>query len=61
MATKALVPYAFYTAPDLKATMNSDLLASADVTSDNPFTVTYKIKPEAVWNDGTPISPMTSS
>lgn len=56
MATKPLVPYAFYTAPDLKSTMNTDLLASADVTSDNPFTVTYKIKPEAVWNDGTPIS-----
>jgi peptide/nickel transport system substrate-binding protein len=56
MATKPLVPYAFYTAPDLKSTMNTDLLTSAEVTSDNPFTVTYKIKPEAVWNDGTPIS-----
>jgi peptide/nickel transport system substrate-binding protein len=56
MATKPVVTYAFYTAPDLKSTMNSDLLESADVTSENPFTVTYKIKPEAVWNDGTPIS-----
>ncbi|GAA1316210.1 oligopeptide ABC transporter substrate-binding protein OppA [Pseudonocardia xinjiangensis] len=56
MATKPLVPYTFYTAPDLKSTMNTDLLASADVTSDSPFTVTYKIKPEAVWNDGTPIA-----
>jgi len=55
-ATKSLVTYTFYTAPDLKATMNTDLLASAEVTSDNPFTVTYKIKPEAVWNDGTPVS-----
>ncbi len=56
MATKPLVPYAFYTTPDLKSTMNTDLLTSAEVTSDNPFTVTYKIKPEAVWNDGTPIT-----
>jgi peptide/nickel transport system substrate-binding protein len=56
MMTKPLVPYAFYTAPDLKSTMNTDLLTSAEVTSDSPFTVTYKIKPEAVWNDGTPVS-----
>lgn len=55
MAIKPLVPYTFYTAPDLKSTMNTDLLASAEVTSEDPFTVTYKVKPEAVWNDGTPI------
>jgi peptide/nickel transport system substrate-binding protein len=56
MMTKPLVPYTYYTAPDLKSTMNTDLLTSAEVTSDSPFTVTYKIKPAAVWNDGTPVS-----
>jgi peptide/nickel transport system substrate-binding protein len=32
------------------------MMTSAEVTSKSPFTVTYKIKPEAVWDDGTPIS-----
>jgi ABC-type transport system substrate-binding protein len=31
------------------------LLVSADVTNDNPFTVTYKIRPEAQWTDNAPI------
>jgi peptide/nickel transport system substrate-binding protein len=54
MATKPLVTYAFYTSPDLKPTLNTDLLDSADLT--DPTTVTYKIKPAAVWNDGTPVT-----
>lgn len=35
--------------------MDPTLLVSADVTSQNPFTVTYKIKPEAQWTDNAPI------
>ncbi|GAA4560013.1 ABC transporter family substrate-binding protein [Pseudonocardia xishanensis] len=54
MSTKPLVTYAFYTSPDLKATLNTDLLESADLTS--PTVITYKIKQAAVWNDGTPIT-----
>jgi ABC-type transport system substrate-binding protein len=31
-------------------------LESAEVTNQNPFTVTYKIKPEASWTDNAPIA-----
>jgi ABC-type transport system substrate-binding protein len=36
--------------------MDPTLLVSADVTNDNPFTVTYKIRPEAQWTDNAPIA-----
>lgn len=35
--------------------MDPTLLVSAEVTSENPFTVTYKIRPEAAWTDNAPI------
>ncbi|HEX2214852.1 MAG TPA: ABC transporter family substrate-binding protein [Mycobacterium sp.] len=35
--------------------MDTTLLQSAEVTSENPFTVTYKIRPEASWTDNAPI------
>ena len=35
--------------------MDPTLLVSADVTNQNPFTVTYKIRPEAQWTDNAPI------
>jgi ABC-type dipeptide transport system, periplasmic component len=56
LVTKALLPYAFYTGPDLKTAMNTDVMQSAEVTSPDPQVITYKIKPEAVWNDGAPVS-----
>lgn len=36
--------------------MDPALLVSADVTSFSPFTVTYKIRPEAAWTDNAPIA-----
>ncbi len=36
--------------------MDPTLLVSAEVTSQNPFTVTYKIRPEAQWTDNAPIA-----
>jgi ABC-type transport system substrate-binding protein len=36
--------------------LDPTLLVSADVTNDNPFTVTYKIRPEAQWTDNAPIA-----
>ena len=36
--------------------MDSSLLESAEVTSQDPFTVTYKIRPEAQWTDNAPIA-----
>lgn len=54
MATKAFLPYAFNSTPELKTELNSQLMVSADQV--NPTTLVYKIKPEATWSDGTPIS-----
>ncbi len=36
--------------------LDPTLLVSADVTNENPFTVTYKIRPEASWTDNAPIA-----
>ncbi|AFS13340.1 monoacyl phosphatidylinositol tetramannoside-binding protein LpqW [Mycobacterium paraintracellulare] len=62
-AISALVlPSAFRPVPDTAAPtgsrweMDPTLLVSADVTSQNPFTVTYKIRPEAQWTDNAPIA-----
>lgn len=61
-AISALVlPSAFRPVPDPTTPTGSrweldpTLLVSADVTSQNPFTVTYKIRPEAQWTDNAPI------
>ncbi|MEO9017923.1 MAG: ABC transporter family substrate-binding protein, partial [Mycobacterium sp.] len=36
--------------------MDPTLLVSAEVTDDGPFTVTYRIRPEASWTDNAPIA-----
>src|SRR3954453_23789564 len=36
--------------------LDNTLLVSAEVTNDDPFTVTYKIRPEAQWTDNAPIA-----
>jgi ABC-type transport system substrate-binding protein len=62
-AISALVlPSSFRPVPD-QATptgsrweMDPTLLISADVTGQSPFTVTYKIRPEAAWTDNAPIA-----
>ncbi|MGH3795008.1 MAG: ABC transporter family substrate-binding protein [Pseudonocardiaceae bacterium] len=53
---KGVLPGTFVTQPDLTETMNTSLLESAKVTSTNPETIVYKIKDNASWSDGTPIS-----
>ncbi|NIH78682.1 ABC transporter family substrate-binding protein [Amycolatopsis viridis] len=56
MVTKGLLPYTYYTSPDLKPVLNPDFVTSADITSTNPQTVVYKLNPKAVWSDGTPFN-----
>jgi peptide/nickel transport system substrate-binding protein len=56
LALKGILPYTFYTQPDLSSVMNDQLLVSAELTNPNPQTIVYRIKPEAAWSDGTPIS-----
>jgi peptide/nickel transport system substrate-binding protein len=52
-----VIPFAFYAAPDVTAKWNPDLLVEEPkITTPDPQTVVYKIRPEAKWNDGTPIS-----
>jgi peptide/nickel transport system substrate-binding protein len=45
----------FNVTPDLKVVPDTDFITSAEQTSTDPQTIVYKIKPEAVWDDGTPI------
>ncbi|WP_431306162.1 ABC transporter family substrate-binding protein [Mycobacterium hubeiense] len=61
-AVAALVlPSSFRPIPDPKSPtgsrweLDTSLLLSAEVTNQNPFTVTYKIRPEAQWTDNAPI------
>jgi len=55
--TELLYPSAYVYNPDLSnVTLNKDLLVSADLTSQNPETVVYKIQPNAKWTDGVPIT-----
>jgi peptide/nickel transport system substrate-binding protein len=51
-----VLPSAYIAYPDFSVNLNSDMLASAEQTSTSPQTIVYKIKPEAVWDDGTAIS-----
>ncbi|MBV8789726.1 MAG: ABC transporter family substrate-binding protein, partial [Mycobacterium sp.] len=57
-----VLPSAFRPVPDPNTAtgsrweMDPTLLVSADVTNQNPFTVTYKIRPEAQWTDNAPIA-----
>ena len=62
-AISALVlPSAFRPVPDpatptgSRWEMDPTLLVSAEVTSQNPYTVAYKIRPEAQWTDNAPIA-----
>ncbi|WP_051053624.1 ABC transporter family substrate-binding protein [Mycolicibacterium chubuense] len=56
-----VLPSSFRPIPDSRTPtgsrweMDTSLLQSAEVTSQDPFTVTYKIRPEAQWTDNAPI------
>ena len=57
-----VLPSSFRPIPDPTSATGSrweldpTLLESAEVTSEDPFTVTYKIRPEAQWTDNAPIA-----
>ncbi|GAA2609945.1 ABC transporter family substrate-binding protein [Dactylosporangium fulvum] len=55
-AMSGLIPQVYKADPAGQMQLNADLMVSAELTNQNPQTVVYKIKPDAVWNDGTPIS-----
>ncbi len=51
-----LTPSTYIFNPSYKVTLNTDLMVSAEETSTSPQTVVYKIQPNAVWSDGSPIN-----
>jgi peptide/nickel transport system substrate-binding protein len=51
-----MFPQAFHAQPDFTVKMDDAFLDSAEQTSENPQTIVYKIKQNAVWSDGVPIT-----
>jgi glutathione transport system substrate-binding protein len=51
-----MFPQAFHAQPDFTVKMDDAFLDSAEQTSEDPQTIVYKIKQEAVWSDDTPIT-----
>ena len=51
-----MFPPVFRLHPDYSVQLNNELMDSAEQTSADPQTIVYKIKQEAVWSDGTPVS-----
>jgi glutathione transport system substrate-binding protein len=51
-----VLPRAHLYYPDLSVQVNKDLLDSVEITSKSPMTVVYKIRKEAAWSTGDPIS-----
>jgi peptide/nickel transport system substrate-binding protein len=51
-----MFPQAFHAQPDFTVKIDDAFLDSAEQTSEDPQTIVYKIKQEAVWSDDTPIT-----
>lgn len=54
--SRAIYPSAFHVTSEQTVALNSDLLESAEVVSDDPQVIRYTIQPDAVWSDETPIT-----
>ena len=51
-----MFPPVFRLHPDYSVKLNTELMDSATQTSADPQTIVYKIKQDAAWSDGTPVS-----
>jgi glutathione transport system substrate-binding protein len=49
-------PSVFRVHPDLSVRLDQTFMAGAELTSQDPQTITYQIRPDATWSDGTPIT-----
>jgi peptide/nickel transport system substrate-binding protein len=56
MIASAVWPQVFRVSPGLTASLDTNVVDSAEVVSLQPQTVVYQIDPRAVWSDGVPIS-----
>ncbi|HVW40502.1 MAG TPA: ABC transporter family substrate-binding protein [Amycolatopsis sp.] len=54
--SQLLLPSVFRQSDDGQYQLDTTLMRSAQVTSQNPFTVTYEIRQDASWSDGAPIA-----
>ena len=51
-----MYPSVFRVHPDFSVQLDQTFMVSAELTSHDPQTITYRIRPEARWSDGTPIT-----
>jgi peptide/nickel transport system substrate-binding protein len=49
-------PSVYVIHPDLKPVLNTEIVSSVKVLSNNPQTIQYNINPKATWSDGVPIT-----
>ena len=52
----SMYPSAFHSQPDFTVKLNDEFLDSAEQTSEDPQTIVYKIKQNAIWSDDTPVT-----
>ncbi|GAA2489737.1 ABC transporter family substrate-binding protein [Streptomyces longisporus] len=56
MVLQLITPSPFVAFPDLQNHWNEDLLAGEpELVATDPQTIVYRLRPEACWNDGTPV------
>ncbi|MDQ6650709.1 MAG: ABC transporter family substrate-binding protein [Actinomycetota bacterium] len=53
---ETIFPSVFHAQPDFTLKLDTDFMVSAEITKADPETITYKIKPEAKWDDGSDIN-----
>ena len=51
-----MYPSVFRVHPDFSARLDQTFMAAAELTGHDPQTITYRIRPEARWSDGVPIT-----
>jgi peptide/nickel transport system substrate-binding protein len=51
-----MLPSVWKYLPDATFGLNEDLMVSAELVSEDPWTIRYEIREDAVWSDGTPIT-----
>jgi peptide/nickel transport system substrate-binding protein len=51
-----MYPSVFRIHPDFSVRLDQTFMVSAELTSHDPQTITYQIRPDARWSDGTPIT-----
>lgn len=55
-AASLVLPSAFVISPDGTQELDTDVVDAAEVTSTDPFIVTYTLDRKASWSDGTPVT-----